>query len=361
MRGATFWGGRWAWKFDWTGEHGRRPRTLYKIKTNETTHVEEEQKCILPAMSFGQHTHTQWQQKQSNYWTTKLTNRSRQVPRTDYKPWTHSNTHHGAKHLQCNTWPFLCSHHSQNKSCFCIHLFGIQNKEMQYAPIWQARSHSRQQKAAICMLVVCNCDINGTFAEPLWSREDKETLWACDKTCTTLTKHGHEPKLNVMDNEASAVLKQKMQKTGGSCHLVKPHNHCVNAVERALHTFKNHFIAGSCITDPNFSCVSLGQIVGTCNPDPEVLAHITHQFTFVRSCWFTWRVWFQQEASCTTQHAHACLQRPGNMRKLDTARTRSMAFRIYVGSSSMFPIFVPETGGNQISGTAEFLGILRQQ
>ena len=34
--------------------------------------------------------------------------------------------------------------------------------------------------------------------------------------------------------------------------LVEPHNHRVNAAERAIQTFKNHFIAGLCNTDEQF-------------------------------------------------------------------------------------------------------------
>ena len=34
--------------------------------------------------------------------------------------------------------------------------------------------------------------------------------------------------------------------------LVEPHNHRVNAAERAIQSFKNHFIAGLSIGDKNF-------------------------------------------------------------------------------------------------------------
>ena len=34
--------------------------------------------------------------------------------------------------------------------------------------------------------------------------------------------------------------------------LVKPHHHCVNAAERAIQTFKNHFISGLCTVNHKF-------------------------------------------------------------------------------------------------------------
>ena len=55
-----------------------------------------------------------------------------------------------------------------------------------------------------------------------------------------------------MDDEASAPSKRKIKKSGAAHHLVEPHNHRVNAAERAIRTFKNHFIAGSCSADPHF-------------------------------------------------------------------------------------------------------------
>ena len=33
---------------------------------------------------------------------------------------------------------------------------------------------------------------------------------------------------------------------------MEPHNHRVNAAEKSIQTFKNHFIAGLCTTDPDF-------------------------------------------------------------------------------------------------------------
>lgn len=56
-----------------------------------------------------------------------------------------------------------------------------------------------------------------------------------------------------MDNEASTAMKQLQQdKFGMSFQLTPPHMHQINAAERAIRTFKNHFVAGLCSTDPNF-------------------------------------------------------------------------------------------------------------
>ncbi|KAL7490191.1 hypothetical protein ACHAW6_015937 [Cyclotella cf. meneghiniana] len=47
-----------------------------------------------------------------------------------------------------------------------------------------------------------------------------------------------------MDNEVSAEFKEVINKTWNvTLHLVPPDVHCLNAAERAIHTFKAHFLA----------------------------------------------------------------------------------------------------------------------
>ena len=55
-----------------------------------------------------------------------------------------------------------------------------------------------------------------------------------------------------MDNEASAEIKKMLTKQEVKYQLVEPHSNRTNAAERAIHTFKNHFIAGLCTTDKQF-------------------------------------------------------------------------------------------------------------
>jgi hypothetical protein len=56
-----------------------------------------------------------------------------------------------------------------------------------------------------------------------------------------------------MDNEASTALKNMLvNKFQMTYQLVPPHIHQRNAAERAIRTFKNHFVAGLCSTNPDF-------------------------------------------------------------------------------------------------------------
>ena len=83
-------------------------------------------------------------------------------------------------------------------------------------------------------------------------RNDVEALRAYKVICDKLSKSGFPPKLNVMDNEATAAVKRQIIKSGANHQLAEPNNHQVNAAERAICMWKNHFIAGSCSTDPDF-------------------------------------------------------------------------------------------------------------
>ncbi len=55
-----------------------------------------------------------------------------------------------------------------------------------------------------------------------------------------------------MDNQASKVIKKYLTTQQGNNLLVKPNNHRVNASERAIHTFKAHFVNALATTNSNF-------------------------------------------------------------------------------------------------------------
>ena len=85
------------------------------------------------------------------------------------------------------------------------------------------------------------------------SATKKNTLLAAfQRIHTTLTDRGLKPRYQRLDNEASAEFKSFLRKSKIDFQLVPPGSHRRNAAERAIQTFKDHFIAGLCSTDPNF-------------------------------------------------------------------------------------------------------------
>ena len=68
----------------------------------------------------------------------------------------------------------------------------------------------------------------------------------------TFAKSGVASDTYIQDNEISKEMKDCFNAEGVQFHLVPPNNHRANAAERAIQTFKNHFIAGLTGLDPNF-------------------------------------------------------------------------------------------------------------
>ena len=98
-----------------------------------------------------------------------------------------------------------------------------------------------------------------------------------------LTQRGLKPRLHWLDNEASKALKTFIHKEQTEYQLTPPHIHRRNAAERAIRTFKNHFISGLCSVDKNFPlhlwCCLLDQVELTLNMlrtsqiNPNLSAH----------------------------------------------------------------------------------------
>jgi hypothetical protein len=84
------------------------------------------------------------------------------------------------------------------------------------------------------------------------SRSASEWVKAYDTVHQELTVKGFKPKLQTLDNEASAALKNYFTTNDISYQLVPPHCHRRNAAERAIRTFKEQFVAGLSSVDPSF-------------------------------------------------------------------------------------------------------------
>jgi hypothetical protein len=74
------------------------------------------------------------------------------------------------------------------------------------------------------------------------SRSDAEAIRASTKIYDELTAKGLKPTFQTMHNEASAALKHFLHLKDIEFQLVARHVHRQNAAERAIQTFKNHFI-----------------------------------------------------------------------------------------------------------------------
>jgi Reverse transcriptase (RNA-dependent DNA polymerase) len=102
------------------------------------------------------------------------------------------------------------------------------------------------------LMVLYDYDSNSILAEPTKNKTAEAILAAYKTLHARLCAAGLRPKLQRLDNECSTLLKQFMTAEGVDYQLVPPGVHRRNAAERAIRTFKNHFIAGLCSLDKDF-------------------------------------------------------------------------------------------------------------
>lgn len=121
------------------------------------------------------------------------------------------------------------------------------------------------------IMVVYDYDSNFLFAQPFPRRTKECILKAFQTVHKRLVQAGLRPKLQRLDNECSDILKQFMSVEGIDYQLVPPAVHRRNAAERAIRTFKNHFIAGLCSVDPEFPLHLWDQLI----PQAEITLNLT--------------------------------------------------------------------------------------
>jgi hypothetical protein len=102
------------------------------------------------------------------------------------------------------------------------------------------------------VMILYDYDSNAILAEPLKSKSEGEMIRAYTKLHEYLTDRGLKPRLQKLDNECPAGLKRFMTQNEVDFQLVPPHIHRRNSAERAISSWKDHFIAGLSSTDKQF-------------------------------------------------------------------------------------------------------------
>ena len=95
------------------------------------------------------------------------------------------------------------------------------------------------------LILICyDYDSKAVLAETLPSRSGTCITKKVPKLFDTLITAEHNPKIHIMDNKACDLLKNTLLQRKISYQLVPLHTNLRNAAERAIKTFKYHFIAG---------------------------------------------------------------------------------------------------------------------
>ena len=145
------------------------------------------------------------------------------------------------------------------------------------------------------IFILYHYDTNSIHARAIPSRTKQQLLAAYKSITQDLTKRGFKPRLHTLDNEISDMMKDYMDEQDITYQLTPAGLHRRNLAERAIQTFKNHFIAGLCSTHPDFPLIlwdyllaqallTLNLLRKSCtNPQLSAYAHLYGPFDYLRT------------------------------------------------------------------------------
>jgi hypothetical protein len=94
------------------------------------------------------------------------------------------------------------------------------------------------------IMLAYHCDSNAILVEPFQSRHDRHRIPAYSHIMTRLQARGHTVDHQVLDNEISTeYIRTITEDWKATYQLVPPDVHCRNLAERAIKTFKAHFLS----------------------------------------------------------------------------------------------------------------------
>eukprot|EP00804_Cyclotella_cryptica_P014586 CCRYP_020641-RA/>CCRYP_020641-RA protein AED:0.25 eAED:0.25 QI:0/0/0/1/1/1/3/0/614 len=101
-------------------------------------------------------------------------------------------------------------------------------------------------------MILYHVDSNSIWAEPTKNKTEGELILACNRALQRMKACGIQPTRQVLDNEISAAYKLAITASGMTYQLVPPDDHRRNIAEKAIQTWKDHFIAVISGTDAKF-------------------------------------------------------------------------------------------------------------
>jgi hypothetical protein len=121
------------------------------------------------------------------------------------------------------------------------------------------------------VIIVYDYDSNNILAEPLLNLGAKTILTAFKKLHALLVSRGLRPQLHRLDNEACNILKEFLIAAELDYQLAPPGIHRRNSAERAIQTWKDHFITGLCTTNPHFPIYLWDKLIPQANTTLNLL------------------------------------------------------------------------------------------
>ncbi len=150
----------------------------------------------------------------------------------------------------------------------------------------------RSSKGNQYIMVLTHIDSKVILVEAMKNRTAGKMICAYQVLINWLLQAGVTPKQHILDNKCSEEFKATIRKNNMTFQLVPPHDHWRNIAEKAIQTFKGHFISILCRTDKNFPlhlwCRLLPQAENTLNmllstqvaPNVSAYAYLWGQHNF---------------------------------------------------------------------------------
>jgi len=110
----------------------------------------------------------------------------------------------------------------------------------------------RSQRGNEYCMIMLSEDANYIHVQPMKNRRAESEVAAQAAANTFFRSKGMTPHFMRLDNETSAELERYFINQSITVDYVAPHQHRANKAERAIRTFKNHFIAILSATDPDY-------------------------------------------------------------------------------------------------------------
>ena len=102
------------------------------------------------------------------------------------------------------------------------------------------------------IMIAYVCDANTIIATPIKNRNEISLVNAYRTLHDNLTARGLKPKMQICDNECPSAFKRFLLSQNVDLQLVPPYDHRTNPAEKAIDTWKSHFIAGLASLPPDF-------------------------------------------------------------------------------------------------------------
>ncbi len=92
------------------------------------------------------------------------------------------------------------------------------------------------------IMILHHVDSNSSWLETMRNQSGGKLILTCARALARMQCRGLIPKHQILDNQASAEYKAAIEASGMTCELVPPEEHQRNMAEKAIQTFKDHFV-----------------------------------------------------------------------------------------------------------------------